>query len=149
MNLVSILSTLAGKAISGSDNSLGQILASLAGTSGQSETNILNIIMSAIQQQGGVGTVLEQFKQNGLASKPESWVSTNPNEELEPAQVEQVLGSSVVNSVAAKLGVAPGKAGSIIAAVLPELINQITPDGILSGRQDDVISKGLALLSKL
>lgn len=149
MNLGSILSTLAGEAVTGNSNPLGQILASLAGTGGQSETSILNIVMSAIQQKGGVGPLLELFNRNGLGSKPESWVSDGPNEELEPTQVEQVLGSSAVNSIAQKLGVDPQKASSIIASVLPELINQITPEGKLSGKQDDVISKGLALLSRL
>ncbi len=149
MNLGRVLSTLAGGAIAGGDNNLERILAGLAGSSGQSETDILSTVLSVIQQQGGVGSLLTLFSENDLQSKSASWVGQGPNEDLEPDQVQQVLGSSVVNAIAARLGVEPGKAGSIIAAVLPELINRITPGGSVSGEQDDIIAKGLSLLGRL
>lgn len=149
MDLRSVLGTLAGGALAESDNGLLRILGSLAGAGGQNQGGILGIVLSVIQEQGGMDGLISLFQRNGLSSKTESWVGQGPNEELEPDQVQQVLGSPVIEGIASRLGVEPEKASSIIAAVLPELVNQITPAGRVTGEQDDVISRGLSLLSRL
>jgi len=151
INLGSVLGGLAGEALGGDDNPLGQILSGLAGSggSGQNESDILGTVLSVVQKSGGVGSVLEMFNKSGTGAQARSWVSTDPNEAVEPNQVEQALGNPLIASIASKLGVDPGKASSIVAAVLPELINQVTPKGDVTGEQDDIISKGLSLLGSL
>jgi uncharacterized protein YidB (DUF937 family) len=45
------------------------------------------------------------------------------------------------------LGMSNGQASSAMAQILPELINQLTPDGQVPGNHGDLISKGLAMLT--
>lgn len=145
-----ILGSIAGEVLGADDRSpLKQVLGGLAGGSGNSENDILGTVMSVVQKSGGVGSVLEMFNKSGLGSKPQSWVGSGANENIEPDQVEQVFGNPLISSIASKLGVDSPRAKAILAAVLPELINQITPKGNISGEQDDIISRGLSLLGKL
>ena len=68
--------------------------------------------------------------------------------ELSPDQLQQVFGSSTVNDVAAKLGVSQDEAGSAMSQILPELINQLTPQGQITPTGDDSIAAGLEALAR-
>lgn len=145
-----LLGNIAGEVLgAGDDSPLTKVLGGLAGGSQNSENDILGTVMSVVQKSGGVGSVLEMFNKSGLGSKPQSWVGSGANENMEPNQVEQIFGNPLISGIASKLGVDSPQAQAIVAAVLPELINQITPKGNVSGDQDDIISRGLSLLGKL
>ena len=58
-----------------------------------------------------------------------SWVSTGPNPPITSDQIHQVLGSDQVKALAAKAGINPDTAGSAIAALLPTLVDKLTPNG--------------------
>jgi uncharacterized protein YidB (DUF937 family) len=143
-----VLGTLIGGSIKDrTSNPLSLLLGSLAGNSGEQKSNMLLSVMSLIQNNGGLGSVIGLLKQNGMSSQAESWVSSRPNENISSDQVQQVFGASLIGKVASQLGVDKSRAGSVLAMLLPELVNQLTPEGKLSGAQDDLIAKGLSLLS--
>ncbi len=48
-----------------------------------------------------------------------------------PSQVEQVLGADVLGQFAARAGVPPEQSSSSLAAVLPTLVDHLTPNGQL------------------
>jgi len=54
-----------------------------------------------------------------------------------------------MEQIASKLGVNSGQAGAVMANILPELVNQLTPAGEVSEDQDNLISKGLDLLKSV
>ncbi|MBN2586364.1 MAG: DUF937 domain-containing protein [Candidatus Fermentibacteraceae bacterium] len=146
-NLGKALGSLVGGALSGKDgNPLGSLLGSLGGDDEEKETNMLASVLELVQKSGGVTSVIEMFSSNGLGQKAQSWVGGGPNEDLEPEQVQQVFGGSLIGKVASALGVNSGQASSVVAKLLPEVVNQITPKGEVSGEQDNLISKGLSLL---
>ena len=147
--ILKVLGYLLGDTLDVKNNSLAQAITSVAGIDSHKQYSVLEVVMHVIQNGGGLEPLIELFKKNGLASKPESWVGDGPNEEFAPEQVEQLLGNSIVNQIASKLGVDSAQATSIVARVLPELINQITPQGSVSGEQDSIISKALSMLSRL
>src|SRR6186713_816142 len=45
---------------------------------------------------GGIGELLERFKQNGHGDAAESWISAGPNKELPVPSLKQAIGSDVL-----------------------------------------------------
>ena len=61
--------------------------------------------------------------------------------------MQQTFGSGLGN-LAAQLGTSQGQAGSVLAQILPELVNQLTPNGQVPENHNDLLTQGLALLRR-
>ncbi|MBA4010920.1 MAG: hypothetical protein C0481_03550 [Phenylobacterium sp.] len=81
------------------------------------------------QQPGGLGGLLGAFEQGGLGEIAKSWVSTGGNMPVSAEQIQAVLSSGMVAEFAAKLGIDPQAAAGTLAQVLPQVIDQLTPNG--------------------
>src|SRR5262249_55256847 len=127
-------------------SALDSILGGLAGGSGGS-TGLLSAAMGLLQSNGGLGNVLGMFEQNGLGQQASSWVGTGPNMAISGDHVQQVFGAPALGGIASQLGLSQGQASSAIAQILPELVNQMTPQGQVPTNHQDLLSKGLALLT--
>ena len=140
-------SPLGTNAMPGGQNPLAALIAGLAGSQQIQGASLLTAAMSLLQQNGGLAGVLNSFRQSGLAQHADSWVSTGANMGISGDQLQQALGSSSIENVASQLGMSQGQAGSAMAQILPELINQLTPSGQLPADHSDMISKGLSMLT--
>lgn len=129
-------------------NALGALLSELT-AGNQTQGGLLSAGLSLIEQSGGLSGVLEMFRRNGMAQQVESWISTGANAGISPEQVQQVFSGSALGNVASQLGVSPAQASSAMAQILPELINQLTPQGHVPENHGDLISQGLALLRRV
>ncbi len=69
------------------------------------------------------------FNQRGLGDVVSSWVSTGKNLPISPEQIQNVLGSSQIQALAAKAGIDPAKASAAIAQILPQIVDKATPNG--------------------
>lgn len=78
---------------------------------------------------GGLGGLLNQFQAAGLGDKADTWVGTGSNARLRPAEVEQALGQDEVAAIAREAGVSERQARGGLAKMLPDLVNQLTPNG--------------------
>ena len=127
---------------------LSSILGGLTGGRGGGTGNILlQLALSMLQQQGGLGNVLGKFREAGMGAQADSWVSTGQNVNISPNQLEQVFGSGALNDIASKLGMSQEQAGSAMAQVMPELINQLTPQGQVTADSENSVAEGLDALS--
>ena len=164
--LGSVMNSATGGGQQQGNNPLGGLLSSLGGSFGGNQGGnpgataaaagggsaaisggaLLAMALSVVQSQGGVTGLLEKFRQGGLGQHVDSWVGTGANLPVSGEQVHQVLGSNAVSAIAAKLGVAPGQASSTIAQILPELINQLTPNGQVPANHHSLIEDGLKML---
>lgn len=148
-NLGKALGTLVGGGLSeNASNPLNGLLKGLADDDEEKETGMLASVLELVLKSGGVSSVIEMFSRKGLGQKAESWIGVGPNEDLEPDQVQRVFGDSDIGRIASALGVDPRQASSLVAKLLPEVVNQITPRGEVSGEQDNLVSMGLSLLGK-
>lgn len=77
----------------------------------------------------GLGGLVAQFQQAGLGDMVSSWISTGPNPPISAQQVTQVLGGDVVSQFAKQAGVSHGDAGSLLASLLPVVVDHLTPTG--------------------
>ena len=127
---------------------LSSILGGLTGGRGGGTGNILlQLALSMLQQQGGLGNVLGKFREAGMGAQADSWVSTGQNVNISPNQLEQVFGSGALNDIASKLGMSQEQAGSAMSQVMPELINQLTPQGQVTADSENSLAEGLDALS--
>ena len=82
----------------------------------------------------GLDKILEQLNAGGLGDQVQSWIGKGGNLPVSPEQIEQGLGSGPLADIAERFGIDPANAAPQVSAMLPGLIDQLTPDGKL--RQD-------------
>lgn len=114
---------------------LDNLLGSLSG-GGQGQNQLLQLVTNLIAQQGGIDGVLQKFAAHGLGEQAKQWVGTGPNPPLTGEHFQQVFGNDTVQQMANQLGVAPNQAASGLAALLPAVIDKLTPNGQSVGGQD-------------
>jgi uncharacterized protein YidB (DUF937 family) len=118
-----------------------------SGNQMQGGNMLLQLALTMLQQNGGLEGVLGKFRQGGLAQQADSWVGTGQNMEVSGDQLQQVFGPSTMGDLASKLGMPAGQTGSVMAQLLPELINQLTPQGQVTENSDQNISGELSKLA--
>jgi len=97
-----------------------------AGVSGQ---ELIGMMGELIQQHGGLLGLMEQFKQKGLSEVFCSWVGLGENQQINPDQIQRVLGDERVARVAQRFGIDPAKASELISQYLPKVVDALTPMG--------------------
>lgn len=80
-------------------------------------------------EHGGLGGLVAKFDQAGLGNVIGSWIGNGQNQSVTGDQLTKVLGSGAISSIAARLGVSPDAAAGQLSGLLPDLVNQLTPDG--------------------
>jgi uncharacterized protein YidB (DUF937 family) len=78
---------------------------------------------------GGLGGLLDQFRQNGLGERADSWVSTGPNQGIDDREVSQGLGDELLDELSAKTGLTRDEIVSRLSRDLPHAVDDLTPDG--------------------
>jgi uncharacterized protein YidB (DUF937 family) len=53
---------------------------------------------------GGLGELLERFKQSGQEEVAQSWVNDGPNKEIAPPQLKQAIGADVLAALERQTG---------------------------------------------
>jgi uncharacterized protein YidB (DUF937 family) len=91
--------------------------------------SMLNPKDTSVGGRGGLADVIGAFNKGGLGDVMSSWVSGGPNKPVDPGALANVLGPDVLGQFARQAGIGHGDASSVLASVLPELVNQMTPQG--------------------
>jgi uncharacterized protein YidB (DUF937 family) len=112
---------------------------------------VLSLLSSRDRSVGGgdgLAGLVRQFQGAGLGDMISSWISQGPNPPISEQQVSSVLGDDVLGQFAGRAGLPSGQAGSALAALLPAVIDQLTPDGRLpqSSQFDDTLGSLLKTL---
>ncbi len=90
------------------------------------------MVTNLLEKHGGMQGLVSQFEQNGLGSVVQSWVGTGANQPIEPAHVEQALGSTTLQDLAAKAGMSVEELKAQLAKILPEAVDKMTPGGVVA-----------------
>lgn len=127
---------------------LDSVVGSLAAGNTQGSNGLLDVVMQLIQNQpGGLAGLVQSLQQGGLAEVVNSWVSTGQNMPVSGQQLASALGGEQLQAIAAQLGVSPEQASGSLADVLPQVVDQLTPNGQLP-EGGDLLTQGLAMLKK-
>lgn len=127
---------------------LDSVVGALAGGQGGGNNALLDVVMQLINQQpGGLAGLVQSFQQGGLGDIVNSWVSTGQNLPVSGEQLQAVLGGGTLQNIAAQLGVSNGEAAGGLASILPQVIDQLTPNGQMP-QGNDLLAQGLDMLKK-
>jgi len=84
----------------------------------------------------GLGGLLQQFDQAGHGDEARSWVGSGSNKPISPAAVEETFGADTIDTLAQQVGVPRNELLSGLAQVLPQAVDQMTPDGRMPTRDE-------------
>jgi uncharacterized protein YidB (DUF937 family) len=79
----------------------------------------------------GLGDVFKQFEQSGQGEIAKSWVSNGPNKAISPNDLASALGENQINTLMEQSGMSRSELLSGLSQNLPDLMNQLTPNGRL------------------
>ena len=88
-------------------------------------------VSGLIEKHGGVQGIVAQMEQQGLGGTVKSWVGTGVNLPISADQIHAAFGSSVIASLAAKVGMDPNALAAKLAQILPQAVNHLTPNGVV------------------
>lgn len=83
-------------------------------------------VQQAQQSPGGLSSILDQFRQNGMNQHVNSWLGPQPNQPIEGHQVEQAMGGGAIDAIAQRAGISPALTKTALAVVLPMLISHLS-----------------------
>lgn len=114
----------------------------LGGAGGNAVESVLAMLGNS--QNGGIESLMQNFKDKGLGDIIASWVGTGSNLPISPDQVACALGHDQVRQYAQQTGATPDAAAASLAQLLPGLIDKLTPNGTLPA--GGFLEQGLNLL---
>lgn len=122
---------------------------------GDQHAGMAQAVMGMLNSEGsgGLAGLAQSFEQQGLGHLISAWAGNGPNPAATADQMHQVFGSEKIGQLAEQLGIPPQEAASTLAAVLPTLIDKLTPNGQIPGTQAGgalgaLESAGLGLLKE-
>ena len=77
---------------------------------------------------GGIQGLAQRLQQAGLGDVVNSWIGTGQNRPVDPRQLQEALPGEVTD-ISQQAGVPPQQGGSLLAQLLPRLIDRLTPNG--------------------
>lgn len=89
------------------------------------------VVGQLLQQSGGLEGLLAKLQAGGLGEVAQSWVGTGANQPVSPDALGGALGPDLMATLGGLLGGNGAQASSVLAQVLPGLIDQLTPQGRL------------------
>lgn len=119
-----------------------------AGTGAGGQGMVASVLEMLSNRQGGISGLVEAFQQKGLGDVVSSWIGTGGNLPVSPEQIQQVLGNDQIQAFAQKAGASPEAASSQLAALLPGIVDKLTPSGEVP-QGDDLMSAGMRLFGDL
>jgi uncharacterized protein YidB (DUF937 family) len=134
-----------GGSAGGLDDLLGGLLG--GGQSGGSGTKAGGMNMGALVgalaplvigmiKSGGLQKVVQGFQQKGMGSQADSWVSTGGNAQVSGSEMRVGLGDDEVRHFAQQAGIPEDQAADVLAAVVPQVVNGLTPNGTVPSDEE-------------
>lgn len=109
---------------------------------------LITAAMAMLDKAGGIQGIIEKFQSSGLGDTVASWVGTGQNQPVTPDQISQALGQDNIQVVVKQANIPAEQSGSILSALLPVLIDQLTPNGQVP-QQNQMMDLGKTILSSL
>lgn len=87
-------------------------------------------LVGSMLMNGGLQKILGRLQQNGKTAG-QSWVSSGANETVDAGEIREALDGQELSRIAEQLGVSEDEAAAAVAQVLPDVVDQATPEGQL------------------
>ena len=97
---------------------------------------VLAPLVAKLLKGGGLSKMVQGAQASGLSAQADSWVGTGQNQPLSGGEVRGVVGDDTVQELAREAGISEEQAAEVLARVVPEVVNGLTPDGQLPADDD-------------
>jgi uncharacterized protein YidB (DUF937 family) len=119
-------SVLGGQTTRGGFGGKGMLIAAL-----------MPMVLSWIKRNGGLSGALSKVTGMGYETQARSWLSNNElNDNLDPNDINRLFDESEIQQVAAHTGANEIEVRQGLAELLPEVMNQLTPNGNLDNEPE-------------
>ena len=126
--------------------SLFDTIGSLLGKGDGGSASVPEALLAAVgNQEGGLGGLVQRFESAGLGNTISSWIGTGENQPVSPDALHSILGSDIVQQIAAKTGLPIEQLLPLIAQHLPQLVDGMTPSGEVPS-EGSLLNAGLSFL---
>lgn len=88
---------------------------------------------------GGLGELMDRFRQTGQGETAESWVKPGPNRGLTPEQVEEAVGANNIAELSVRTGLSREELLERLSTRIPEGVDKLTPEGRMPADDDEVV----------
>jgi len=85
---------------------------------------------------GGLGELVDRFKQSGQGDTAQSWVGTGPNKPVSPPELERAIGADVLAALSQQTGLSREELLARLSRELPDAVDKYTPQGRLPAEAD-------------
>ncbi len=85
---------------------------------------------------GGLRDLVNTFKQAGHGDVADSWVGRGANKQIATSQLEQAIGSDVLETLSQQTGLSREEILSRLSKNLPDAVDKYTPDGRIPAAAD-------------
>lgn len=113
-----------------------EVVGKATGLMGCSESGNVGLMESIVgtltsKETGGLSGLVQSFQEKGLGDIISSWIGTGQNQPISAEQIQQGVGSDVIQKLAAKTGLSSEDLSAKLAEFLPGVIDKLTPDGTI------------------
>ncbi|WP_131667776.1 YidB family protein [Psychrobacter pygoscelis] len=133
---------LGGMGTGGLGSILGSVLGgqhrrSGFGGKGMLVAALMPLVLSWIQRNGGLSGALGKLSSLGFGNQTQSWMSTqDANDNVDPNEIDKIFDHHEIMQIAQKTGADETEVRQGLAELLPEVVNQLTPNGDLATEQE-------------
>jgi len=107
------------------------------GAQSQQRNQLLDLAVNYVQTYpGGLPALIQHFTNAGCGAQARSWVGTGQNMPISHDEIGKVLGQSNVQAMGQRAGLPPQATAGGLAALLPAIIDQLTPKGQIDDQTD-------------
>jgi uncharacterized protein YidB (DUF937 family) len=78
---------------------------------------------------GGLRELVDAFRQKGQGDVADSWVARGPNKQIAPTQLEQTIGTDLLQTLSQQTGMSREEILSRLSKTLPDAVDKYTPEG--------------------
>ena len=141
-----LLDAVLGGLMSGSQGDAGR--GGGVGMGAQGQNPLLQILLQMLQQNGGISGILGKFQQAGYGDQAQSWIGTGHNLPIDPGALSQIFGHGQLDQIAQQLGISHEEAAGQLAQGLPQVVDEMTPNGQIPEGHNDLVNEALAILAR-
>jgi uncharacterized protein YidB (DUF937 family) len=125
----------------------GSGLGSGSALGGNPMLRMLLPLVASMLMNGGLQKILGRLQAQGKSAQAKSWVGTGSNEPIGADDVRQAMDREDLDRIASQLGISEDEAAAAVAQVLPDVVDQASPDGNLPA--DDELDRKFGRLHEL
>jgi uncharacterized protein YidB (DUF937 family) len=110
----------------------------------------MDLFSSSDGPGGGLGEIVGALQSGGLGDAVSSWLGSGNNVAVAPEQLKSALGDDNISKFAEQAGVSGSEASALLAGLLPQIVDKLSPDGQLpdSGGLDSMLGGLMGALGK-